>query len=105
MTPRDLKSYGLPRERAPMSDRGWNFCMSLVAAIFLLAAYGLVIDEPDRMVVMSRAEFDRATLDARIAGALEAFTIAQQEREEAASKRCTWKDLFTDPRGQSRAPM
>lgn len=81
---RDLKSLGLPRDRAPMSDRGWNFCLGLVGVIFMLAVYGLVVDEPDRMVVMSRAAFDKATLDAR---------------------RCSWRDLFTDPRGQGRAPM
>lgn len=104
MSMRDLKSLGLPRDRAPMSDRGWNFCLGLVAVIFMLAVYGLVIDEPDRMVVMSRAAFERAQLDARIAGAREAFSIAQQDQAEVAAKRCTWQDLFTDPRTR-KGPM
>ena len=77
---RDYKSLGLPKTRAQMSDRAWNFCLGLVGVIGMLTVYGLVIDKPDRMVIMSRAEFDRQMLDSKIAGAREAFTLAQEER-------------------------
>jgi len=90
MTPRDLKSYGLPKSGPDMPDWAWNFCLGLVALIFLLAVYGLVVDEDDRMVVMSRAKFEQRIAQERI-------DAARKMAQVAPPKACTWKDMFVMP--------
>lgn len=91
MTPHDLKSMGLPTQPAPMSNRMVNFCLGLCALIALLTALSLVADVEDRLVVMSRAEFERQVAAERIKAA--------QEAMEARECVGNWRDLFhTEPK-------
>lgn len=87
MTPRDLKQYG----REPSMPRGIvNLCLGLCAVIALLTALSLVADVEDRLVVMSRAEFERQVAAERIKAA--------QEILEATECRGNWRDLFVEPK-------
>ena len=83
MIPHDLKAYG----REPTMPRSIvNLCLGLCAVIVLLLAYSVVSDIPDRVVVMSRSEFDRHIVEQRIQAAKEAM--------EARECVGNWRDLF-----------
>jgi hypothetical protein len=84
----DLKQYG----KEPSMPRPLiNLSMGLVALIAVLLAYGLVADVSDRVVVMSRAEFEREIQQQRI----------QAAKETMEARECVgnWRDLFhNEPR-------
>lgn len=72
--------------------------MSLILRIAAIAAvgigvgtgYGLVVDEPDRMVVMSRAEFEKRIADERI----QAARLAIEAVKPLVCPDPLWRDLF-----------
>lgn len=80
----DLKQYGQQPEPMPAALR--RVCQVLLAIVVVGTAYGLVADDSDRMVVMSRAEFDRQVAAERIKAA--------QEAMEARECVGNWRDLF-----------
>ena len=97
---RDAKFLGVPPLRKPMSPRMRSAVRVLVALIVVGTAYGVVVDEADRMVLMSRAEFERHVAAQRI-------QAAQEMAEAIDPGTCGWRDLF-DPRRQpkrSKGPM
>lgn len=98
MTPRDLKGYGLPPEPSAMPAALWNLCLALVALIALLTAYSLVADAPERMVLMSRAQFEQRITEARIAAAREALDAMECPAP-------TWRGMFRDQRPTPINPM
>lgn len=98
MTPRDMKGYGLPAERPQMSGAMVNFCLALVAVIALLTAYSLVADQPERMVVMSRADFERRIAAERIAA-------ARQTLEAMECPAPSWRGMFRNQRPTPINPM
>lgn len=67
---------------------------SIIVLAVLLIAYAVVVDDPARMVIMSRAEFDRALVQARIKAAQEAMAAV----EIHPGAVCTWQDLFNQTR-------
>jgi hypothetical protein len=84
MLPDDLKAYGKePSMPRPLT----NLCLGLVAVIALLTAFSLVNDIPDRVVVMSRAEFEKTIAAERIRAAQEAL-----DAKECAN----WRGLFIE---------
>ena len=88
MTPHDLKAYG--REPEPMPTGIKHICQVLIAVALVGTAYGLVADEADRVVVMSRAQFEREIAEQRIQAAKEAM--------EARECLGNWRDLFSEPK-------
>lgn len=93
-TPHDLKSLGLPTQRAPMSRPMASLIKGLLAVIVVGTAYGLVADEPERKVVdipvsMTTTEFAQALDRARKQGEADAFK---------RMRACDWRDSFrTEP--------
>ena len=87
-TPHDLKQYGQQPERMPASLR--VVCKVLVGVIVIGTAYGMVADEADRVVVMSRATFEAHVAAERIQAAKEAM--------EARECVGNWRDLFHEPK-------
>ena len=88
MTPHDLKNLGKP---PTMPNSLVNLCLGLVALIAVLAAYSLVADQSDRVVVMSRTQFEAHVTAERIQAAKEAM--------EARECVGNWRDLFhNEPR-------
>lgn len=89
MTPNDLKSYGV--EPAPMPRALRRTCQVLIAIAVVGTAYGLVADEADKVVVMSRAEFEREIQQQRIQAATEMA-------EAVTPGECGWRDAFRPER-------
>lgn len=84
ITPHDLKQYGKP----PAMPRALvNLCLGLVALIAVLTAYALVADSSERVVVMSRAKFEREIREQRI-------QAAQEMAEAVTPGECGWRDLY-----------
>ena len=97
---RDAKSLGVPPMREPMSPGMRRAVKCMLVVIAIGTAYGVVVDEADRMVLMSRAEFERHVAAQRI-------QAAQEMAEAIDPGTCGWRDLF-DPRRQpkrSKGPM
>ena len=83
----DLKRFGTePTMPRPLM----NLCLGLCAVIAVLTAFSLVNDVSDRLVVMSRAEFERQVAAERIKAA--------QEAMEARECTGTWRDLLREPK-------
>jgi len=84
MLPNDLRQYG--QQPSPMPTGLKRVCQVLIAIAVIGTAYGLVADEADRVVVMSRAEFERQIAQQRI----------QAAREAMDARECmgNWRDLF-----------
>ena len=84
-----MTTFGLPPEpHLPASVRA--LCRVMIAIIVIGTAYGLVTDEPDRMVVMSRATFERRIADERI----EAARLAMDAVRPLVCPDPQWRDLF-----------
>ena len=77
----DLKSFGLPPEPRPMPKALRTFCLGLAFVMLMLAAYAATVDAADRMVIMSRTEFDKTIAAERVKAATEAFTAAREDGE------------------------
>ena len=92
MIPHDMKAYGQQPERMPTPLR--RLCQVLVAIAVIGTAYGLVADEADRVVVMSRATFEQTIAAERIKAA--------QEILNATECRGNWRDLFRDESAKKR---
>lgn len=88
----DLKQYGKSPDRMPAPLAA--VCKVLVAVIVIGTAYGMVADEADRVVVMSRAEFDKQIAQERIKAA--------QEMAEAVNT-CGWRDAYREERQPKKA--
>lgn len=71
---------------------------ALVALIFVLTAYSLVADAPDRLVIMSRSTFEARIAAERIAAARETLDIMECPAP-------TWRGLFRDERPTPINPM
>lgn len=87
MTPRDLKSFGLPSTEPTLPAPVKALCRVLAVVIVVGTACGLVADEADRLVIMSRAEHDKQIAQERIKAAQEVMD---------AVGTCTWRDQFTE---------
>lgn len=100
MTPNDLKTYGLPmpNARRPMPAALVTLCRALVAIIAVLTAYSLVADAPDRLVIMSRADFERRIAAERIAA-------ARQTLEAMECPAPSWRGMFRQQRPTPINPM
>lgn len=85
----DLKQYG--REPEPMPTPLRRVCQVLVAVAVLGTAYGLVADEADRVVVMSRATFEQTI-------AAERIKAATEMAEAIDPGTCGWRDAFREER-------
>lgn len=85
MLPSDLREYG--KSPAPMPAPLAAVCKVLIAIAVIGTAYGLVADEADRVVVMSRVEFDKTVAQERIKAAQEVMD---------AVGTCTWRDQFSE---------
>jgi hypothetical protein len=79
----DYKNLGKP---SPMPPLLVDLCLALIAIAVIGTSYGLVADKADRMVVMSRAEFERQIAEQRI----------QAARQAMDARECmgNWRDLF-----------
>lgn len=96
MTPHDLKQYGQQSERMPASLRA--VCKVLVGVIVIGTAYGMVADEADRVVVMSRATFEQTI-------AAERIKAATEMAEAVTPGTCGWRDQFDERRQPKRGAM
>lgn len=67
--PRAVECLGIPPEPRPMPAALASLCRLLVGLMAVLGFYALVADEPDRMVVIRRAEFERVLQAERIQAA------------------------------------
>jgi len=100
-TPHDLKSLGLPRPEPELSPAARAICRGAIAIAILGLAYGAVLDVTDRMVIMSRADFEAVIQDERILAAQEILDATEPEPCEPP----TWRDLFqTTPPARKPAP-
>ena len=85
----DFKSYG--REPAPMPTGLKRVCQVLLAIVVIGTAYGLVADEADRVVVMSRSTYEQTIREQRI-------QAAQEMAEAVTPGECSWRDAFRPER-------
>lgn len=88
-TPSDLKQYG--REPAPMPTGLKRVCQVLIAIAVIGTAYGLVADEADKVVVMSRSTYEQTIREQRI-------QAAQEMAEAVQPGACGWRDAFREER-------
>lgn len=91
----DLKQYGKPE---PMPAPLAAVCKVLIGVIVVATAYGLVVDDESRMVVMSRASFEAHV-------AAERIQAAQEMAEAVTPGTCGWRDAFDERRQPKRGAM
>lgn len=101
-TPHDLKSLGMPRPEPELSPAARAICRVSLAIAILGLAYGAALDASDRMVIMSRAEFEAVIQDERILAAQEILNATEPE----PCPEPTWRDLFQPaPPARKPAPL